>query len=99
MLGGRAAVLGTAHDLGLDLLFDRGDANHKELVEVRSVDGDEFEPLHQGVTLVEPLFQNPVVELEPRQLTAYIKSRIVEACDRNRRLRGAGCGYHDDSSA
>ncbi len=66
MLGRCAAVLGPAHDLRLDLLFDRGDADHEELVEVRAVDRNELQALHQWIARVERLFENAVVEFEPR---------------------------------
>ena len=42
MFGRRAPVLGSAHHLRFDLLLDRGDANHEELVEIGSVDRDEL---------------------------------------------------------
>ncbi len=42
VLAGRAAVLRAAHDLRLDLLLDRGYSDHKELVEVRTVNRDEL---------------------------------------------------------
>ena len=78
VLGGHAAVVGTADDLRLDLLLDRGDANHEELVEIRSVDRDELQALEQRVARVERLFEHPVVELEPRELAADVERGVVE---------------------
>ncbi len=65
VFGRRAAVLGAAHDLRLDLLLDRGDANHEELVEIRSVDRDELQPLEQRIARVERLLEHAIVELQP----------------------------------
>src|SRR5580704_15879204 len=84
MFGGHPAVFGAPDDLRLDLLFDRRDADHEELVEIRSVNGDEFQPLEHRIARVEPLFQHAVVEFEPRQLAADIERRIVERDDGKR---------------
>ncbi len=53
MLGRRAAVFRTAHDLSLDLLLDRRHADHEELVEIGSVNRDELQALEQRVAFVE----------------------------------------------
>ena len=87
VLGRRPAVFRAAHDLRLDLLLDRRDANHEELVEVRSVDRDELQPLEQRIARVERLLEHAIVELEPRQLAADVERRIVERDDGNRCLR------------
>ena len=65
-------------DLGLDLLLERRDPDHEELVEVGPVDRDELEPLEQRVALVERLFEDAVVELQPRELAVDVQRRIVE---------------------
>ena len=92
VLGRRPAVLRTAHDLRLDLLLDRGDANHEELVEIRSVDRDELQPLEQRIARVERLLEDAIVELEPRQLAADIERGIVERRQREP-LPALGCGW------
>ena len=53
MFGRQAAVVGSAHDLRFDLLFDRRDPDHEELVEIGSVDGDELQALEERVAPVE----------------------------------------------
>ena len=52
MLGRHTTVVGTSHDLRFDLLFDRRNANHEKLVEIRAVDCNELESLEQWVTRV-----------------------------------------------
>ena len=65
-------------DLGFDLLLEARDPDHEELVEVRPVDRDEFEPLEQRVARVEGLLEDPVVERQPRQLAVDVEPGIVE---------------------
>ncbi len=70
MLGRHAAVFRAAHHLRFNLLFDRGDADHEELVEIRPKDCDELQALEERRTPVESFFQHAIVELEPRKLPA-----------------------------
>ena len=49
-----------------DLLLQPCDPDHEELVQVGLGDGDESHPLQQRVPLVAGLFENPVVEPQPR---------------------------------
>ena len=77
LFGGQTVFRARVH-LGLDLLLDRGDPDHEELVEIGPEDRDELEPLEQRVALVERLLEDAVVELEPRQLAVDVERRVVE---------------------
>ena len=59
MFGRQSSVFGTAHDLRFDLLFDRRDANHEELVEIVAVDRNEFQTFEQRVTMRRALLRAP----------------------------------------
>ena len=59
--------------LGGDLLLETRDPDHEELVEVGLGDGDEPDPLQQGMPLVARLRKYPVVELQPGELPVYVK--------------------------
>ena len=73
----RATVLGASHDLRVDLLFDRRDANHEELVEVGFVDRNELQPLEKRVATVDRLLEDAIVELQPRKLAANERGGVV----------------------
>src|SRR5687768_5986441 len=50
-------------DLFPNLLQRRRDANHEELVEIRTGDREELHPLEEWMRLIAGLCQNPLVEL------------------------------------
>src|SRR5215203_679955 len=62
-----------------DLLLQPCDPDHEELVEVGLGDRDEPHPLQQRVPLVAGLFENPVVEPQPRELPVYVQRRVGKA--------------------
>ena len=68
LLGGGAAIGRGGGDAGLGLADEAGDADGVELIEVGGGDGDEAQPLQQGVAGVFRLLQHAVVEIEPGQL-------------------------------
>src|SRR5215207_3636485 len=53
--------------------------DHEELVEVGLGYRDEPHPLQQRVPLVAGLFENPVVEPQPRELPVYVQRRVGKA--------------------
>jgi len=53
----------------VDKLFESGDANFKELVKVRTDDGEEFQPFEQRLGRVLSLFENALIKLQPTKLT------------------------------
>jgi hypothetical protein len=72
LLGGHPVGDGVGQ-LGGDLLLEPCDPDHEELVEVGLGDGDEPDPLQQGMPLVARLRQDPVVEGQPRELPVYVQ--------------------------
>src|SRR5216117_174671 len=54
--------------LALNLLFDSGDANLEELVQIRTDDGEKLDPLDERLSLILRFFENAAVKLEPAQL-------------------------------
>jgi hypothetical protein len=72
LLFGKLTVVRTLVDLGVDLLFEARDADHKVLVEVGPVNRNELQAFEQGVALVERLFENAVIELNPRKLAVNV---------------------------
>jgi hypothetical protein len=67
-------------DAGFDLLFEAGDSDFEELVEVAAGDAVEPEPFQQWVVGPEGFFQDAVIEFEPAQFA------IEEVCG------AEGCG-------
>ena len=53
----------------VDELFEGGDADFEELVQVRTDDGEEFEPFEQRLGRVLSLFKNALIKLQPTELT------------------------------
>ena len=53
----------------VDELFEGGDADFEELVQVRTDDGKEFEPFEQRLGRVLSLFKNALIKLQPTELT------------------------------
>src|SRR6185312_8708846 len=84
----RAAVLAGRLDAGVDLVAQPGHADHVVLVEVGRVDRAELDPLEQRHLLVLGQLQDPVVEVEPRELAIYVQRRMLERLG-DRRGRGS----------
>ena len=75
-----AQAVGTARvDPGLHLVVQAGDANHEELVLVRSPDGEELGALQQRHLLVLGQLEHAVVEVEPGELAVGVERRVVES--------------------
>jgi len=53
----------------VDELFEGGDADFEELVQVRADNGEEFEPFEQRLGRVLSLFENALIKLQPTKLT------------------------------
>src|SRR5829696_9352458 len=62
-----------------DLLLQPCDPDHEEFIEVGLGDRHEPHPLQQRVPLVAGLFENPVVEPQPRELPVYVQRRVGKA--------------------
>jgi hypothetical protein len=57
----------------LDELFEGGDADFEELVQVRADNGEEFEPFEEGLGRVLRLFENALIKLQPTELTIQVR--------------------------
>ena len=67
---GGAETVGTVNIASVvDELFEGGDADFKELVQVRADDGKEFEPFEEGLGRVLSLFENALIKLQPAEFT------------------------------
>jgi len=66
--GGRAPVEGPVADAGGHLVEQSGHPDLEELVEVLAEDGQELGPLEQGDGGVVDQGEDPLVEVEPREL-------------------------------
>ena len=65
--------------------LEPGHAHHEELVEVRADDRKELDPLEQRYGRILGLFEDPAIELEPRQLA--VDERVaVHALDAPRKV-------------
>ena len=66
--------------MGFDqhLLPQTRHADHEELVQVGAEDGQEFDPLQQRGRLVQRLFQDAPVELQPAQFAIEIENGIIQ---------------------
>jgi hypothetical protein len=56
-----------------DQLFECGDADFEEFVEVRADDGEEFEAFEEGLGGVLGLFEYTLVEFEPTEFTIEVR--------------------------
>ena len=71
---GGAEAIGTVNIASVvDELFEGGDADFKELVQVRTDDGEEFEPFEEGLGRVLSLFENALIKLEPAELAIQVR--------------------------
>ncbi len=89
LLGRGQPVLGMGGHAGLDLALQAGHAHHVELVQVGRGDGQEAQPLQQGMAHILGLFQHPGVEGQPRKLAV---DEPVLGMDVDGGLLGLGAG-------
>lgn len=59
-----------------DELFEGGDADFEEFVEVRADDGEEFETFEEGLGGVLGLFEDALVEFEPTEFTIKVRRGV-----------------------
>jgi len=59
-----------------DELFESGDANFEEFVEVGANDGEEFEAFEEGLGGVLGLFEYALVEFEPTEFTIEVRRGV-----------------------
>jgi hypothetical protein len=57
----------------VDELFEGGDADFEELVQVRTDDGEEFESFEKGLGRVLGLFENALIKLQPTEFTIQVR--------------------------
>jgi hypothetical protein len=60
----------------VDELLEGGDADFEELVQVRTDDGEEFEPFEERLGRVLSLFENALIKLQPTKLTIQVRGRV-----------------------
>ena len=80
LLGRRQSVLAHLRDAGGDLAVQARRPHHVEFVEVGGRDRQEPQALQQRMALVERLFQNPTIELQPGQLAIEEARRTRGRC-------------------
>jgi len=69
-----AKTVGTVNIASVvDELFEGGDADFKELVQVRTDDGEEFEPFEEGLGRILRLFENALIKFEPAEFTIQVR--------------------------
>ena len=96
------AVLAGGHDAQRDLRLKAGDADHVELVQIVGRDRQEAEAFQQRVVRVSGLVQNPLIEIDPGQLSVdepLRRARIDLRRISHRRRRGCGMGDRKRSIA
>ena len=71
---GGAETVGTVNIASVvyELLEGR-DAYFEELVQVRTDDGEEFEPFEKGLGRVLGLFENALIKLQPTEFTIQVR--------------------------
>jgi len=71
---GGAETVGTVNIASVvDELFEGGDADFEELVQVRADDGEEFEPFEEGLGRILSLFENALIKLKPTEFTIQVR--------------------------
>ena len=71
---GGAETVGTVNIASVvDELFEGGDADFEELVQVRADDGEEFEPFEEGLGRILSLFENALIKLQPTEFTIQVR--------------------------
>jgi hypothetical protein len=78
LLFGRQAVGRHVIAVRAQLLLQRRDAHHEELIEIRADDGEELHALEQWVAAVARLVENSIVERQPTQLAVDVQGLGVE---------------------
>ena len=56
-----------------DQLFEGGDADFEELIEIGADDGEEFESFEEGLGGVLGLFEDTMIEFEPAELAIQVR--------------------------
>jgi hypothetical protein len=59
-----------------DELFEGGDADFEEFVEVGANDGEEFKAFEEGLGGVLGLFEDALVEFEPTEFTIEVRGGV-----------------------
>jgi hypothetical protein len=77
------------------LPFEACDSHHEELVQVGADDGEEFDSLQQGNSVVLRLLEYALLEIQKAELTIHVEFGIVE---RRNDGRAAGCIPADGTS-
>jgi len=72
-LGGAETIRTVNIAAVVDELFEGGDADFKELVQIRANDGKEFQPFEQGLGRVLSLFENALIKLKPTEFTIQVR--------------------------
>jgi hypothetical protein len=68
-LCGGKAIEAPLDDVAFNLLFDAGDADFEEFVEIGVYDAKEFEALEQGIGWIKRLIEHALIKFQPAQLT------------------------------
>ncbi|VVN75115.1 hypothetical protein PS687_05804 [Pseudomonas fluorescens] len=77
-----------------DLLFEAGDADLEELVQVAGENQQEFQAFQQRVGLIQRLFQHADVELQLRQLAVDIQAAVIQVGHQGHWRRRWHFGHH-----
>ena len=64
---GTQAIERSLGGVAFHLLFDAGDADLEELIEVRADDAEELQPFEQAIVRIERLVEHALVEFQPAQ--------------------------------
>ena len=59
-----------------DQLFEGGDADFEEFVEVGADDGEEFESFEKGLGWILGLFENALIKGKPAELTIEVRGGV-----------------------
>ena len=93
LLVGQEAVGSGLADAAELLLLEAGDAHHEEFIEIRRDDRQELEPLEDRQRCIRRLFQDPRIELKPRELAVEEQLRIVQLGNPARPLFRRRCRF------
>ncbi|MNF67557.1 hypothetical protein D3C84_493750 [compost metagenome] len=80
-----------------NLLLQARHTNFEELIQVAGEDQQEFQPLQQGIGLIQCLLQYADIELQLGQLTMNVQAAVVQAGDHRGRDRLNFGDGHDNS--
>ena len=59
-----------------DQLFEGGDADFEELIEIGADDGEEFESFEEGLGWILGLFENALIKGKPTELTIEVRGGV-----------------------